>query len=46
LLDDFGIDRRRLRLVWVSASEGGRWAETANDMAEEIRSLGSIRGAS
>jgi F420-non-reducing hydrogenase iron-sulfur subunit len=44
LLDDFGIDRRRLRLVWVSASEGDRWAETATDMAREIRSLGPIRG--
>jgi F420-non-reducing hydrogenase iron-sulfur subunit len=45
LLDGFGIDPDRLRLVWVSASEGDRWAETANEMAEEIRSLGPI-GAS
>ena len=44
LLDDFDIDRRRLRLVWVSASEGDRWADTANDMAREIRDLGSMRG--
>lgn len=43
LLDGFGIDRRRLRLVWVSASEGILWAETANDVAREIRSLGPMR---
>jgi len=44
LLDDFGIDPRRLRLVWISASEGDRWAETANEMVREIRSLGPIGG--
>lgn len=45
LLDGFGIDQRRLRLVWVSASEGDRWAETANEMASEIRSLGPMGAA-
>lgn len=43
LLVGFGIDPERLRLVWVSASEGDRWAETANDMAREMRSLGPLR---
>lgn len=43
LLDDFGIDPNRLRLVWVSASEGDRWAETANEMTREIRALGPMR---
>ena len=43
LLVGFGIDSERLRLVWVSASEGDQWAETANDMAREIRSLGPLR---
>ena len=43
LLVGFGIDPERLRLVWVSASEGNEWAETANDMAREIRSLGPLR---
>jgi len=43
ILDGFGIDPERLRLVWVSASEGDRWAETANEMANEIRSLGPIK---
>lgn len=43
LLTGFGIDPDRLRLVWVSASEGDRWAETANDMAHEMRELGPLR---
>lgn len=43
LIAGFGIDPERLRLVWVSASEGDRWAMTANEMASEIRSLGPLR---
>ena len=43
LLVGFGIDPERLRLVWVSASEGDRWAETANERACEIRGLGPLR---
>jgi len=43
LIAGFGIDPERLRLVWVSASEGDQWAETANDMARQIRSLGQLR---
>ena len=43
LLADFGIDPGRLRLVWVSASEGDRWAEIANQAADEIRRLGPLR---
>lgn len=43
LVAGFGIDPERVKLVWVSASEGDRWAETANAMAEEIRNLGPLR---
>ena len=42
LLAGFGIDPERLRLVWVSASEGDQWAHTANDMAAEMRALGPL----
>ncbi len=42
ILDGFGIDPDRLRLVWVSASEGDQWAATANEMAAQIRSLGPL----
>jgi len=43
LIEQFGIDRRRLRLEWVSASEGDRFAEVVNEFTEEIRSLGPLK---
>jgi F420-non-reducing hydrogenase iron-sulfur subunit len=42
LLAGFGIDPQRLRLVWVSASEGERWATICNDMTEQMRRLGPL----
>ena len=43
LVKDFGIDPRRLRLEWVSASEGDRFASLVNEMTEEIRRLGPLK---
>lgn len=43
LLADFGIEPERLRLVWVSASEGREWARIANEMEATIRALGPLR---
>ena len=42
LLKGFGIDPRRLRLEWVSAAEGARWARVVQEMTEEIRGLGPL----
>jgi F420-non-reducing hydrogenase iron-sulfur subunit len=42
LVKDFGIDPRRLRLEWVSASEGDKFARVVNEFTEEIRSLGPL----
>jgi len=42
LIRDFGIDPRRLRLEWVSASEGDRFAHVVNTFTEEIRALGPL----
>ncbi|HTY37855.1 MAG TPA: hydrogenase iron-sulfur subunit [Bacteroidota bacterium] len=42
LVKDFGIDPKRLRLEWVSASEGDRFAAIVNEMTEEIRNLGPL----
>ena len=39
-LGQIGIDARRLRLEWVSASEGGKFARIVKEFMEEIRSLG------
>jgi F420-non-reducing hydrogenase iron-sulfur subunit len=43
LVSEFGIDPRRLRLEWVSASEGDRFAKVVNEMTEEIRALGPLQ---
>jgi len=42
MLDQFGIERERVRLEWVSASEGERYARIVEKMTEEIRDLGPL----
>ena len=42
LVEQMGIDPKRIRLEWVSASEGGKWAKVVTDMTEEIRQLGPL----
>jgi F420-non-reducing hydrogenase iron-sulfur subunit len=43
LLGAYGIEEDRVRLEWVSASEGIRFAEVVKDMTEKIRPLGPNR---
>jgi F420-non-reducing hydrogenase iron-sulfur subunit len=43
IVKGFGIDPKRLRLEWVSASEGDRFAAIVNEMTEEIRALGPLK---
>jgi len=38
-----GIDPGRLQASWVSASEGGKFAELVTEMTQEIRQLGPNR---
>jgi F420-non-reducing hydrogenase iron-sulfur subunit len=40
VLKDFGIEPERLRLEWVSASEGDKWASVVKSMVEDLRKLG------
>ena len=40
LLPQFGIAPKRLRIEWVSASEGDKFATVIKDMTEEIKKLG------
>jgi len=40
LLDVLGIDQRRLRLEWISASEGRKFADTMKDFVDRLRELG------
>lgn len=40
LLKQFGIEEERVRLEWVSAAEGERFARIITEMTEQIRKLG------
>ena len=42
VLKDFGIEPERLRLEWVSAAEGAKFAKTVKEFTEEIKNLGSL----
>ncbi|NTV80305.1 MAG: hydrogenase iron-sulfur subunit [Candidatus Aminicenantes bacterium] len=42
MLKDLGIDPKRLRLEWISAAEGKKYAETMNEFTEQIRALGPL----
>ena len=43
LLEDAGIDPKRLRLEWVSASEGEKFSKVVTEFTETIRNLGPIQ---
>jgi F420-non-reducing hydrogenase iron-sulfur subunit len=42
MLSQFGIEPERVRLEWISASEGDRFVEVANEMTETVRALGPL----
>ena len=42
VLGQFGIDPKRVRIEFISASEGARYAEVVNEFTEEVRSLGPL----
>jgi F420-non-reducing hydrogenase iron-sulfur subunit len=43
LLKAQGVEDERIRLEWVSASEGQRFANIVTDMTERVRALGPSR---
>jgi len=43
MLAAFGIDERRVRLEWISASEADKLRRVMNEMVEEVRALGPLR---
>ena len=40
VLKDFGIEPQRLRLEWISASEGDKFAAVVRNMVEDLKKLG------
>ena len=43
LLEGFGIDSKRLRLEWVSASEGLRFQQVITEFTDQVRQLGPLK---
>ena len=43
MLAQFGVEDARVRLDWVSASEGEKYARVVNDMTEAVRALGPFQ---
>ncbi len=42
LLTQLGVEPERVKLVWASAAEGGRFAEEVGRMVEDVRRLGRL----
>ena len=42
LLDHIGVNPLRMRLEWIAASEGSRFAEVMSDFARQLRELGPL----
>ncbi len=46
MLAQLGIEPERVRLEWISASEGERFARVVDEFTEQIRKLGPINSSS
>jgi F420-non-reducing hydrogenase iron-sulfur subunit len=42
MLVQFGIEEDRLKLDWISASEGDKFVEVVSEMVEKVRKLGPL----
>ncbi len=43
VLKAFGVDERRLRLEWISAAEGEKFARVSTEFTEQVRALGPLK---
>lgn len=43
MLEQFGIEKERFRLEWVSAAEGVKFQQVCNEFTEQIRKLGPLK---
>ena len=46
ILPQFGMEKERVKLTWVGASEGNEFAATVNSFINEIRELGPMEARS
>lgn len=42
LIKTFGIDERRLRLEWISASEGAKLQKVVTEMVDDLKKIGPL----
>jgi F420-non-reducing hydrogenase iron-sulfur subunit len=42
MLEQFGIEKERFRLEWVSASEGNKFQQVCNEFTDQVRRLGPL----
>lgn len=42
LLEELGIEPKRVRLEWISANEGGKFQKVVNEFIDEITALGPL----
>jgi F420-non-reducing hydrogenase iron-sulfur subunit len=42
ILPEYGIESERVRLEWIAASEGERFATVVNEFTDQIRNLGPL----
>jgi F420-non-reducing hydrogenase iron-sulfur subunit len=42
LLQELGIEPKRVRLEWISANEGGKFQKVVNEFVDEIATLGPL----
>jgi F420-non-reducing hydrogenase iron-sulfur subunit len=40
MVEDFGLEKERFKLVWISASEAQRFADVVKETVEKIKKLG------
>lgn len=45
LMQQLGIEEERLRLEWISAAEGAKFAQAVREYTDQIRSLGPLAWA-
>lgn len=43
MLEQFGVEKERVRLAWISAAEGNIFAQVVSEFTEKIRELGPFR---
>jgi F420-non-reducing hydrogenase iron-sulfur subunit len=40
MLEDFGLEKERFRIEWISASEGSKFARVAEEMTKTLKEMG------